>query len=43
MNRENKLYHVPVDAMVRLTAQIPKEALPPVPTWVNELTWRPAA
>jgi hypothetical protein len=43
MNRENKLYHVPADASVRLTARIPREALPPVPTWVKELTWRPAA
>ena len=43
INRRNHLYHVPVDAMVRVTGQIPKEALPPVPTWVNELTWRPAA
>ena len=42
-NRRNVLYHVPVDAMVKVTGQIPKEALPPVPTWVNELTWRPAA
>lgn len=42
-NRRNYLYHVPVDAMVKVTGQIPKEALPPVPTWVNELTWRPAA
>ena len=43
VDRRNKLYHVPVDAAVRVTAQIPKEALPPVPTWVHELTWRPAA
>ena len=42
-NRRNVLYHVPVDAMVKVTGQIPKEALPPVPTWVHELTWRPAA
>ena len=42
-NRRNVLYHVPVDVMVKVTAQIPKDALPPVPTWVNELTWRPAA
>lgn len=43
INRNNRLYHVPVDAMVRLTNYIPKMALPPVPTWVRELTWKPAA
>lgn len=43
VNRNNKLYHVPVDAAVKLTSYIPKQALPPVPTWVKELTWKPAA
>lgn len=43
VNRRNKLYHVPVDAAVKLTSYIPKQALPPVPTWVKELTWKPAA
>lgn len=43
MNRNNRLYHVPVDALVFLTGLIPKKALPPVPTWVKELTWKPAA
>lgn len=42
-NRGNRLYHVPVDALVRLTGFIPKRALPPIPTWVRELTWKPAA
>ncbi len=42
-NRDNRLYHVPVDAMVKLTSLIPQRALPPIPTWVKELTWKPAA
>ena len=43
VNRRNRLYHVPVDFAVRLTGYIPRQALPPVPTWVRELTWHPAA
>lgn len=43
VNRDNKLYHVPVDALVKVTSYIPARALPPVPSWVKELTWRPAA
>lgn len=43
IDRTNRAYHVPVDALVRLTARIPARALPKVPSWVNELTWKPAA
>lgn len=43
VDRSNYLYHVPVDALVTLTGRIPKKILPPVPTWVKELTWKPAA
>ena len=43
IDRGVRAYHVPVDALVKLTARIPPKALPPVPTWVNELTWKPAA
>lgn len=43
VNRSNRLYHTPVDALVRLTGRIPKRALPAVPSWVKELTYRPAA
>jgi hypothetical protein len=43
IDRTNRTYHVPVDALVRLTAKIPSRALPPVPTWVRQLTWKPAA
>ena len=43
IDRGVRAYHVPVDALVKLTAKIPAKALPRVPTWVNELTWKPAA
>ncbi|WP_111655743.1 ferritin-like domain-containing protein [Isoalcanivorax indicus] len=43
VNRSNRVYHVPVDAVVRLTGHIPRRALPAVPSWVKELTYRPAA
>lgn len=43
MDRHNRLYHGPVDALVRLSSHIPARALPPIPTWVKELTWKPAA
>lgn len=36
-------YHVPVDALVRLTSRIPSRALGPIPSWVRELTWQPTA
>ncbi|WP_022957023.1 hypothetical protein [Perlucidibaca piscinae] len=42
-NRQNRLYHVPVDALVRATDFIPKRVMPPIPSWVKELTWKPAA
>ena len=43
VNRSNRVYHVPVDALVKLTGYIPKRALPAVPSWVKELTYRPSA
>lgn len=43
IDRKNKLYHTPVDAMVKLADKIPAWILPDVPTWVNKLTWRPFA
>ncbi|MCK7550501.1 MULTISPECIES: ferritin-like domain-containing protein [Marinobacter] len=36
-------YHVPVDALVKLTSFIPNRAVGPVPTWVKGLTWRTTA
>lgn len=42
-NRNNRLYHVPVDALVKATNYFPKRVLPAIPSWVKELTWRPAA
>ena len=43
VDRRNWAYHIPVDALVKLTARIPARALPPVPTWVKQLTWKIAA
>jgi hypothetical protein len=43
VNRNNRFYHVPVDAAVRLTDRIPARMLPPIPSWVKELTWKPTA
>lgn len=43
IDRKKYYYHVPVDAMVKATNYIPKRMLPPIPTWVRELTWNPVA
>jgi hypothetical protein len=43
VDRRNWAYHIPVDALVKLTARIPTRALPSVPTWVKQLTWKIAA
>jgi hypothetical protein len=43
VDRRNWAYHLPVDALVKLTARIPTRALPSVPTWVKQLTWKIAA
>lgn len=43
IDRDNRFYHVPVDALVKATQYIPKRALPAVPSWVKELTHQPAA
>lgn len=43
VDRGNKLYHAPVDAMVRLTDFYPRALLRPIPTWVKELTYKTAA
>ena len=42
-NRSNRLYHVPVDGLVKLTQYVPRRALPAVPSWVKELTYEPTA
>ncbi len=42
-NQKYKFYHLPVNALVRLTDFIPARILPAVPSWVNELTWKPTA
>lgn len=43
VNRDNRYYHLPVDATVRLIDRIPRRLMPRVPSWVHEITWRPAA
>lgn len=43
VNRQNRLYHGPVDALVRVTGRIPSAMLPKVPSWVKELTYQPTA
>ena len=43
VNRSNRLYHIPVDAAVKVTGLIPRRMLPAVPSWVKELTWQPTA
>ena len=42
-NRAYTVYHVPVDGLVWLTSKLPARWLPKPPSWVNELTWKPAA
>lgn len=43
VNRHNRFYHGPVDALVTLTGNIPTRLLPKVPSWVQELTYQPTA
>ncbi len=43
IDRRNHWYHRPIDALVRVIDRIPVRALPAVPTWVKELTWKPTA
>ncbi len=43
VNRSNKAYHIPVDALVAITGRVPRKALPAVPSWVKELTYEPTA
>lgn len=40
-DRSKKLYHVPVDFLVRLTDKYPKKWFRPLPSWFDDLTWRP--
>lgn len=44
VNRRNRMYHAPVDAMVKLTDRVPEWAMPSrVPTWVKGITYKPTA
>ncbi|WP_111658172.1 ferritin-like domain-containing protein [Isoalcanivorax indicus] len=40
-DRTQKLYHIPVDLMVKVTDLIPQWALPAKPGWVGDVTWKP--
>jgi hypothetical protein len=41
VDRDRKLYHKPVDGLVKLSDYYPKWALKPLPTWFKQLSWRP--
>ena len=43
IDRNKKWFHVPIDAMVKMTDQIPEKSLPKVPFWIYELTSEPTA
>lgn len=41
VNRDNKFYHGPVDALVKLSDYYPKRLVRPLPTWFKQLSWKP--
>ncbi|MDX1756349.1 MAG: ferritin-like domain-containing protein [Marinobacter sp.] len=43
VDRNNRFYHTPVDALVKASGYIPRKLLPAVPSWVKELTYKPTA
>ncbi len=43
VNRKDYLYHVPIDALVKLSDYYPRALLKPLPTWFKQLSWRPTA
>ncbi|MFZ5723656.1 MAG: ferritin-like domain-containing protein [Pseudomonadota bacterium] len=43
VDRRNRWYHAPVDALVAASDYVPAWALPAVPTWVKAVTWKPEA
>ena len=44
VNRRNRMYHAPGDAMVKLTDRVPEWVMPSrVPTWVKGITYKPTA
>lgn len=43
VDRNKKWFHMPIDAMVKVTDKIPEKSLPKVPTWIYELTAEPKA
>lgn len=43
VDRRARYYHAPVDALVKLSNHYPRALLRPIPTWVRQLSWNPAA
>lgn len=41
VDRNNHFYHRPVDALVKLSDHYPRRLLRQLPTWFNQLSWRP--
>jgi hypothetical protein len=40
IDRGNRLYHVPVDALVKLSDRYPRRLIRPLPSWFKQLSWR---
>jgi hypothetical protein len=43
VQRRYRFYHVPVDALVKLSNHYPRRLVRPIPTWVRQITWNPQA
>lgn len=43
VDRGRRAYHLPVDALVRASNHYPRRLLRPIPSWVKQITWKPAA
>lgn len=41
MDRSARAYHAPIEALTRLSSRIPAALLPPMPSWVREITAEP--
>jgi hypothetical protein len=43
VQRRYRFYHVPVDALVKLSNHYPRRLVRPIPTWVRQISWNPYA
>ena len=41
INRKHWFYHMPVDALVKLSDHYPRALIKPLPSWFKQLSWRP--